>query len=98
VTVYEPDKRPVEPRFQREEAMNRCEHCDQGERRPEQRARVAERDGRIALVLNVPIEVCPSCGQVWLSMPVAKQLDELSTGTCQAAPSRPRFTGSAAAA
>ena len=57
--------------------MSRCERCDQGERRPEQRARLAERDGRTALVLNVPVEVCPACGQVWLTMPVAKQLDVL---------------------
>jgi YgiT-type zinc finger domain-containing protein len=57
--------------------MTRCELCDQGERRPEQRARLAERDGRTALVLNVPVEVCPACGQVWLTMPVAKRLDAL---------------------
>lgn len=57
--------------------MRRCEHCDQGDRRPGHRARLAERDGRVALVLNVPVEVCPACGQVWLTMPVAKRLDEL---------------------
>lgn len=55
----------------------RCERCDQGERRPEHRARLAERDGRTALVLDVPVEVCPACGQVWLTTPVAKRLDEL---------------------
>ena len=57
----------------------RCQHCDQGERRPQRRARLAEDDGRTAVVLDVPVEVCPACGQVWLSMPVAKQLDELFT-------------------
>lgn len=57
--------------------MIRCERCDQGERRPEQRARLAERDGRTALVLSVPVEVCQACGQVWLTMPVAKRLDGL---------------------
>lgn len=57
--------------------MSRCEHCDQGDRRPERRARLAERDGRTALVLNVPVEVCPSCGQMWLTIPVAKRLDAL---------------------
>lgn len=55
----------------------RCERCDQGARRPERRARLAEKDGRTALVLDVPVEVCPACGQVWLSMPVAKRLDVL---------------------
>ncbi|MGH3698340.1 MAG: YgiT-type zinc finger protein [Pseudonocardiaceae bacterium] len=44
----------------------RCDHCDNGERRPARRARLAERDGRTALVLGVPVEVCPACGQVWL--------------------------------
>jgi YgiT-type zinc finger domain-containing protein len=67
----------MERRLQGEEAMSRCERCDQGERRPALRARLAERDGRTALVLNVPVEVCPACGQVWLTMPVAKRLDEL---------------------
>jgi len=57
--------------------MRRCEDCDQGDRRSEHRARLAERDGRVALVLNVPVEVCPACGQVWLTMSVAKRLDEL---------------------
>lgn len=45
--------------------------------RPERRARLAERNRRTALVLDVPVEVCPACGQVWLTMPVAKRLDEL---------------------
>lgn len=55
----------------------RCEECGNGERRRVRRARLAERDGRTALVLGVPVEVCPSCGQVWLSMEVAKRLDVL---------------------
>lgn len=57
--------------------MTRCVRCDQGDREPDRRARLAERDGRTALVLDVPVEVCPACGQVWLTMPVAKRLDEL---------------------
>ncbi|MGH3871924.1 MAG: YgiT-type zinc finger protein [Pseudonocardiaceae bacterium] len=55
----------------------RCDNCDNGERRSTRRARLAERDGRIALVLGVPVEVCPACGQVWLTMEVAKRLDLL---------------------
>ena len=43
------------------------------------RARVAEKDGRTALVLGVPVEICDSCGQVWLTMEVAKRLDALFT-------------------
>lgn len=57
--------------------MTRCERCDQAERRPERRARLAERHCRTALILDVPVEVCPACGQVWLTMSVAKRLDEL---------------------
>jgi YgiT-type zinc finger domain-containing protein len=55
----------------------RCDQCDNGERRSERRARMAERDGRTAVVLEVPVEICPACGQVWLSMEVAKRLDAL---------------------
>lgn len=55
----------------------RCESCDNGERRADRRAKVAEKDGRAALVLGVPVEVCEACGEVWLSMEVAKRLDEL---------------------
>lgn len=57
VTVYEPDRLRWSPEPHGEEAMIRCERCDQGERRPEQRARLAEREGRTALVFGVPVEV-----------------------------------------
>jgi YgiT-type zinc finger domain-containing protein len=63
----------------KEAALTRCENCDNGGRRPERRARVAERGGRTALVLGVPVEVCEACGQVWLSFDVAKRLDEMFT-------------------
>jgi YgiT-type zinc finger domain-containing protein len=55
----------------------RCERCDNGEREPARRARMAERDGRTALVLEVPVEVCHACGQVWRTMDAAKRLDVL---------------------
>ncbi len=57
--------------------MTRCERCDNGERRPASRAQVAERHGRTAVVLGVPVEECVACGQVWLSMDVAKRLDAM---------------------
>jgi YgiT-type zinc finger domain-containing protein len=59
--------------------MTRCERCDNGDRRPATRARVAEREGRTAVVLGVPVEECPACGEVWLSMDVAKRLDAMFT-------------------
>lgn len=55
----------------------RCDSCDNGERQPDRRAKVAEKNGRVALVLGVPVEVCEACGEVWLDMEVAKRLDEL---------------------
>lgn len=57
--------------------MMRCDNRDNGERVPATRSRIAERDGRTAVVLGVPVEECPACGEVWLTMGVAKRLDVL---------------------
>jgi len=57
----------------------RCERCDQGDRRPVQRAKLAERDHRVAVVLDVPMEECPACGDRWLRWDVAARLDEMLT-------------------
>lgn len=55
----------------------RCGRCDNGERVRALRARMAERQGHTAVVLDIPVEVCPACGQVWLTLEVAKRLDSL---------------------
>lgn len=55
----------------------RCERCDQGERVSVRRAKSTERDGRVAVVLDVPMEECPSCGDRWIRWEVAGRLDEL---------------------
>ena len=55
----------------------RCDVCDNGERVRTIRSRIAEREGRTAVVLGVPVEECPACGQIWLTMDVAKQPDIL---------------------
>ena len=55
----------------------RCDRCDNDERQPAFRSRLAERDGCAAVVLGVPVEECPSCGQQWLTMATAVRLDEL---------------------
>lgn len=55
----------------------RCEYCSNGERQPARRARLAEKDGRTAVVLDVPVEVCSSCDEVWMSLDVAVRLDAL---------------------
>ena len=56
-----------------------CERCDQGERISVRRAKVAEREGKVALVLEVPMEECPACGDRWLSWETAGRLDEMLT-------------------
>jgi len=53
----------------------RCQHCDQGDRIPVRRAKTAERDGKVAVVLGVPMEECPACGDRWLTRDVASRLD-----------------------
>ncbi len=55
----------------------RCERCDQGERQPVTRAKLAERDGKVAVVLGVPMLECPACAERWLAWDVARRLDEL---------------------
>lgn len=57
----------------------RCGVCDNGERRPAQRARIAEKNGTTAVVLGVPVEECRACGQVWLTLDTAIRLDEILT-------------------
>jgi YgiT-type zinc finger domain-containing protein len=53
----------------------RCERCDQADRRPVKRAKLAERDGRVAVVLEVPMQECPACGERWLDWEVTRRLD-----------------------
>lgn len=55
----------------------RCEHCNQADRHPVRRAKLAERDHKVAIVLAVPMEECPSCGDRWLRWGIAARLDEL---------------------
>ena len=55
----------------------RCERCDEGVRVPVRRAKTAERDGKVAVVLGVPAQECPASGDRWLAWDVAQRLDEL---------------------
>jgi YgiT-type zinc finger domain-containing protein len=57
--------------------MMRCERCDQGARVSVVRAKMAERSGRVAIVLGVPMEECPACAERYLAWEVAAQLDSL---------------------
>lgn len=51
-----------------------CSRGAQG-RRLVRRARLAERDGRIAVVRDVPMEECTTCGELWLADHLAERLD-----------------------
>ena len=62
-----------------EATVIRCAECDNGKRRPERRAQVAEKGSRTALVLGVPVEACDACGHAWLAMETAKRLDAMFT-------------------
>ncbi|HET8931550.1 MAG TPA: YgiT-type zinc finger protein [Acidimicrobiales bacterium] len=55
----------------------RCEQCEQAERVAVRRAKMAERDGRVAVVTDVPMEECPACGERWLTLEVAESLDAM---------------------
>ncbi len=53
-----------------------CVMCD-GTMGPATRPKALERDGRLAVVRDVPVLVCESCGEVYLDASVARQLDVL---------------------
>ena len=79
----------------------RCNSCQEAERVEVRRAKLAEREGRVAVVLDVPMEECPSCGERWLRMDIAKQLDQaldrlLETGAETATTHWDQVSGAAA--
>lgn len=39
--------------------------------------KAVQREDRVAVIRNVPVDVCESCGAVYLDGTVAKRLDEL---------------------
>ncbi len=57
----------------------RCEVCRNGERRPARKPYVAQKDSRVAVVTDIPVEECPACGEVWFDENVALTLDSLLT-------------------
>jgi len=57
--------------------MMRCARCDEGERIAVMRAKMGERDGRVAVVLGVPMEECAACAERYLTWDVAEKLDAL---------------------
>lgn len=55
----------------------RCEACGEGDRVPVRRAKLAETAGRVAVVLDVPMEECPACGDRSIDFDTARRLDEM---------------------
>lgn len=54
--------------------MTTCENCGSGGRRRVRAPQVADREGRVALVLDVPAEECTACGTIWLDEQTAQKL------------------------
>lgn len=59
--------------------MMRCDTCSNGDRRLAHRPYVEHKRGRIAVITDVPVEECPSCGDVWFEEGVALRLDQMLT-------------------
>jgi YgiT-type zinc finger domain-containing protein len=57
----------------------RCQRCDQRDRRPVRRAKLAERDAKVTLVLDVPMQECPACGERRQDWDISRRLEELLT-------------------
>ena len=57
----------------------RCERCEQADRLPVRRAKLAEGDGKVAIAFGVPMFECPACAKRWLDWKVARRLDEQLT-------------------
>ncbi len=55
----------------------RCNDCQNGDLLEELRHKSAVSNGRVAVVTDVPVTVCPSCGMVWYSEDVAVELDTM---------------------
>jgi YgiT-type zinc finger domain-containing protein len=63
----------------RREALMRCSTCRNGDLRAERRHKSAEKDGRVAVVIDIPVTVCPSCETAWYDEDVAVALDAMLT-------------------
>lgn len=57
----------------------RWRNCHNGDLREERRHKSAEKAGRVAVVTDIPVTVCPSCETVWYAEDVAVVLDAMLT-------------------
>jgi YgiT-type zinc finger domain-containing protein len=54
-----------------------CIVCEGGKTVAATRPKAVDRGGRVAVIRDVPVEVCDNCGEVYIDAAVAKQLDVL---------------------
>ena len=54
-----------------------CIVCEGSKTLADTRPKAVDRDGRVAVIRDVPVEVCENCGEVYIDADVAKQLDVL---------------------
>ena len=57
----------------------RCSNCHNGDLTKERRHKSVVKNGRVAVVTDVPVTVCPSCQTVWYDEAVAVELDAMLT-------------------
>lgn len=57
----------------------RCSNCHNGDLHEDRHHKSAVSDGRVAVVTEIPVMVCPSCGMVWYAETVAVALDAMLT-------------------
>lgn len=57
----------------------RCSNCHNGDLREGLRHKSAVSNGRVAVVTDIPVTVCPSCGMVWYAEEIAVELDAMLT-------------------
>lgn len=53
----------------------KCIVCKHGETEPGQVTISVERHGAVVVVRDVPADVCATCGEEYLSLPVLKELE-----------------------
>jgi YgiT-type zinc finger domain-containing protein len=56
-----------------------CSNCHNGDLHEELRHKSAVSNGRVAVVTDIPVTVCPSCGMVWYAEEIAVELDAMLT-------------------
>ncbi len=65
-------------------SLIRCDQCANGHLRPAHRSQVEDKGPHHAVIFDVPVLECESCGEIWIEMDVAKRLDQMFTDMLEA--------------